>query len=819
MRNWLYGWALLLAGAGAEVKLLPGNITLHGPEARHGVLAVRAESGHYAGESPIKRLWTEDAKIAVIADGFLVPKGNGRTKVMAETGEGTASAEVTVVDFDKPQVWSFNNHVMPVLSRNNCNMGACHGAIAGKGGFRLSLRGYDPAGDHYKITREMRGRRVELAAPAQSLLLTKPTAATPHKGGRRIEPESHDYRVLAAWLSQGAKGPSPADASLTKLEVLPARSVLGIGNSQSLLVRATYSDGRTDDVTRWAKFTSADETVAAVDDKGTISVIGSGEGAVTVWFSSQIVMARVTVPFENAVDGHAYASAPRRNFIDDFVIAQLEELRLPPSRRTTDEEFVRRVHLDTIGVLPSAEEVKTFVAGTDPGKRDALIDRLLARKEFIDYWTYRFSDIFLINGKVLRPEAVKSYYQWLRGKLAANASWAEIAREVVTAKGDSNVNGATNFYAVHQDPETMAENISQSFLGLSINCARCHNHPLEKWTNDQYYAFANLFSRVRAKGWGGDSRNGDGLRTVYVESRGDLIQPRTGKPQAPAPLDGAVLDAASSQDRREALADWLTAKENTLFSRAITNRVWAAYLGRGLVDPVDDLRSSNPASNEPLLEALSNHFVEHHFDLKALMRVILQSETYQRSSEVLAANRGDSRYFSRYYPRRLMAEVIHDAVCSVTKIPSKFEMIDLADGSTEKTALYPQGTRAMELYDSAVNSYFLSAFGRNKREITCECERSNQPSMVQVLHLANGTTLNDKLAQPGGLIDSWLAPSRSNEQIVEEGYLVALSRLPSPAERTGFLSMIKDVTGPERRVVLEDFVWAMLTSREFLFQR
>lgn len=819
MKQILLVWGLLAVGAGAEVKLLPGNLTLHGPEARHGLLAVRSENGHYAGESPVKRLWTEDENIAVVSNGLLFPKGNGRTRVLAETADGTASAEVTVVDFDKPGEWSFLNHVMPVLSRNNCNMGACHGAIAGKGGFRLSLKGYDPAGDHYKITREMRGRRIELAAPGQSLLLTKPTAATPHKGGRRIDPESRDYQVLAAWLSQGAPGPSAEDAALTRLEVLPSRSVLAVGTSQRLLVRATYSDGRTEDVTSWAKFTSADETVASVNEAGKVSVIGSGEGAVTVWFSSRIVMARVTVPFPGSTGSPAFASAPRRNFIDDFVIAQLEELHLPPSRRTTDEEFVRRVHLDTIGVLPSPAEVQAFVAETAMDKRDALIDRLLAREEFVDYWTYRFADIFLINGKVLRPEAVKAYYQWLRGNLAANASWAEIAREVVTAKGDSQGNGATNFYAVHQDPETMAENISQSFLGLSINCARCHNHPLEKWTNDQYYAFANLFSRVRAKGWGGDPRSGDGLRTVYVETRGDLIQPRTGKPQPPAPLDGAVLDAASPRDRREALADWLTSKDNQLFSRAITNRVWAAYLGIGLVEPVDDLRSSNPASNEPLLEALSRHLVDHDFDLKSLMRIILQSETYQRGSEVLAGNRGDSRYFSRYYPRRLMAEVIHDAVCSVTRIPSKFEMIDLADGSREKTALYPQGTRAIELYDSAVSSYFLSAFGRNKREITCECERSNQPSMGQVLHLANGTTLNEKLVQPGGLIDAWLAPSRTGDQIVEEGYLAALSRLPSPKERSGFLSLINTTSGPDRRVVLEDFVWALLTSREFLFQR
>jgi hypothetical protein len=665
----------------------------------------------------------------------------------------------------------------------------------------------------------LRGRRIELAAPAQSLLLTKPTAATPHKGGKRFEPLSRDYRVLAGWLTQGAPAPADSDAKLASLEVLPAHSVLRVGAEQHLLVRATYSDGRVEDVTDWAKFSSADETVASVDETGKASVVGAGEGSVAVWFSSRIVMARITVPFGNPADPQLYASAPRRNFIDDLGLAQLAELRLPPSRRTTDEEFVRRVYLDTIGVLPAPAEVSSFLAETAPDKRDRLIERLLSRSEFVDYWTYRWADVFLVNGKLLRPEAVKAYYNWLRGNVAANASWATLARQIVTAQGESTQNGATNFYAVHQDPETMAENVSQTFLGLSINCAHCHNHPLEKWTNDQYYAFANLFARVRAKGWGGDTRSGDGLRTVYVEARGDLIQPRTGRPQPPAPLDGAVVDPESTRDRREELANWLTSKDNKLFSRAIANRVWAAFFGRGLVDPVDDLRSSNPASNEPLLDAISDYLVQHDFDLKALMRVILQSETYQRSSEVLPANRGDSKYFARYYPRRLMAEVLHDAICGVTKIPSKFETIDLSDGSTEKTAFYPDGTRATQLYDSAVSSYFLSTFGRNKREITCECERSNQPSLVQVLHLSNGTTLNEKLTKSGGLLDAWMTSAKPDAALIDEGYLAALCRQPTAAERNGLTELLAGTVGPERRVVLEDFLWALLTSREFLFQR
>jgi hypothetical protein len=374
-------------------------------------------------------------------------------------------------------------------------------------------------------------------------------------------------------------------------------------------------------------------------------VIGYGEGAVTAWYSSQIAIARITSPFPNEVPAEVFAAAPQRNLIDARVLEQLEQLNLRPSPRSTDSEFVRRVFLDTIGVLPTPDETLAFVSDQAPAKRDALIEALLVRPEFVDYWTYRWSDLFLVSGKQLRPDALESYSAWLREQVEKNVPWDEIVRQVVTAKGSSVENGATNFYALHQDPETMAESVSQAFMSLSINCAKCHNHPLEKWTNDQYYSFANLFSRVRAKGWGGDTRNGDGKRTLFVETRGDLIQPRTGKAQAPAPLDGEAIATDDPADRREALAAWLTSPKNPYFTRAIANRVWANFFGRGIVESVDDMRASNPASNEPLLAALAEFLVGHGYDLNSLMRLILQSETYQRSSLTVDGNRGDTRYF------------------------------------------------------------------------------------------------------------------------------------------------------------------------------
>jgi len=713
---------------------------------------------------------------------------------------------------------SFNLDVIPILSKAGCNGGGCHGALAGKGGFRLSLFGYDPASDYLAITRDARGRRIDLAQPGASLLLTKPTTAVAHKGGKRLELEGDDYRRLAAWIAAGCPGPKAGEKTLSGITLEPAEAVVKRGADVSFRVTARYSDGSTRDVTNWAKFTSTDATVATVAKDGRAEVIGHGAGAVTAWFSSQIAVARVVAPFEHQIDPAVFAKSPRANLIDDHVLRQLEQLRLEPSPACSDATFIRRAYLDTIGRLPTAEEVRGYLADTAPRKRERLVDLLLARPEFVDYWTYRWSDVFLVTGRKLRPAAVQAYAGWIRNRVAENTPWDEMVRQVITATGSSTNNGATNFFAVHQDPETMAENTSQAFLSLSINCAKCHNHPLEKWTNDQYYAFANLFARVRAKGWGGDARNGDGQRTVFVTARGDLLQPRTGKPQPPAPLDGEPLDPAATADRREPLAAWLTDPANPYFTRSIVNRIWANFFGIGLVNPVDDMRASNPASNEPLLAALCDFTVEHGYDLKPLMRLIVLSETYRRSSEPLPTNKADTKWFARTYPKRLMAEVLADAISDVTGVRDRYTEVVLSDGSTQKVNDYEAGTRALELADSAVKNYFLKTFGRNAREITCECERSNQPSLVQVLHLANGSTINDKLAAKQGWVTQFLATDPQGEAIIDEAWLRTLSRPPRDEEKKQFSKMLKAADAAERRELVEDLCWSLLTSREFLFR-
>lgn len=705
----------------------------------------------------------------------------------------------------------FRNHVQSVLTKAGCNQGACHGAAAGKNGFVLSLRGYNDEVDWTTITRGAIGRRLVLSDPGRSLLLTKPTGAVPHKGGKRFEVDSPEYRVLARWIANAAPGPQESDPRLERLEILPPQVVLKPGAIQQFTVHGHFSDGRVEDVTRWAKYTSANEGVANVGETGMARVVGYGEGAVSAWYLSRLVSAIITSPYPNELAADALASAPKRNFIDDQVNEKLVRLRLPPSPRSRDGEFLRRAFLDTIGVLPTPDEVRDFLAApAGVAKRDALIERLLGRPEFVDYWTYKWSDLLLINSSKLPTRAARTYYAWLRRAVEANQPWDALVRDLITAQGSSLENGAVNFFVLHDDPRLMAETATQAFLGMSVGCAKCHNHPMEKWTNDDYYALANLFSRVRTKN--GDS---EGERVVASSPVGELIQPRTGKPQRPRPLDGKPLGLDDSGDRRDYFARWLTSPQNPYFGKAIVNRVWANFLGVGLVQRVDDLRVSNPASNEKLLAAAADFLAAEGFDLKALMRAILQSETYQRTSETRPGNEADTRFYSRYYPRRLMAEVILDALSQVTGSPTEF--VSEPPPGRKSEFSYPAGYRALQLPDSFVQSYFLKSFGRPDRLQTCECERTTDPSVAQVLHLANGETLNRKLAAAENRLSRILAEHRSPEKIVDEICFAAFARPPRNAERERLVRVLADAAPAERRAVLEDAFWAVLSSKEFLF--
>ena len=693
---------------------------------------------------------------------------------------------------------SFRNTVQPILAKFGCSSGACHGAAAGKNGFKLSLRGYDDDGDYRAITRAAQGRRIDLADPAGSLFLKKPLNLVPHKGGQRFSVDSIECKLLVEWIAQGAPGPAAGDARIVGIELLPRQVTMRPGEERQLQVKAHFNNGRVEDVTRWAKYTSNDTSVAVIEEDGKVKAAGFGEGAITAWYLSTISAATVTSPFENQVGVEVFAKAPRRNFIDGAVLEKLASLNLPPSGRSSDEEFLRRVFLDTIGTLPTASEARGFLDDRSEGKRDRLIEALLNRGEFVEYWSYKWSDLMLVSNIKLKPASMWAYYDWIREQVARNTPWDEFARKVVTATGNTLENGAGNFYLLNDDPTKVSETVSMTFLGMSINCAKCHNHPLEKWTNDQYFGMANLFARVRTKS------ASNGHQVIFAASEGDVIQPLSGRPRAPQPLDGKALAMDAAGDRRAALADWLVARDNPYFSRAIVNRVWANFMGVGLVESVDDMRKTNPASNEKLLTALADYLADQKFDLKALMRVILQSETYQRSSATLAGNGADRRFYSHYYPKRLMAEVMLDAVSQVTRVPTPFKE-------------YALGTRAIGLPDTKVDSYFLKTFGRPDRIITCECERTSLPSMAQVLHISNGDTVNQKLQAKGNRIDQLLAEKKSDGEIVEDAYLSGLSRRPTAQEKGKMVAMLAGAKSGEKREVIEDVYWGVLSSNGFLF--
>lgn len=809
----------------ASLKAYPAAITLTGKDSS-GLVVIQKSLSTVGGESTGKqlteglRIESTDPAIAVWKDGRIHSVADGKTEFLVQA-EGTTPLRVPVEvrGTAEPRAWQFDAHVQSVLTRAGCNSGACHGALAGKGGFRLSLRAYDSITDHFTITRQDRGRRIEPADPGRSLLLAKPTTLIPHKGGLRLQEGSADYRLLAEWIAGGAVGPQPADAKLLSVEVLPSAIELAKNDSQQLIVRATYSDGRTDDVTHWAKFNSANEAVLRVDENGRVQVVGNGKGAVVASFSSRVAISSVVVPYENTLSPAAYVDFQPRNLIDTALQAEWQALRLAPSAKCDDATFLRRAYLDTTGTLPTVAQVKAFLGDNRSDRRDRVIEELLSSDAFVDYWSYKWSDLLLVNGTLLRPEAVASFYKWIRQNVEKNTPWDEFCKQIVLARGESMTDGATNFYAIHQDPESLTENTCQAFMGLSIGCAKCHNHPLEKWTNDQYYSMANLYARVRAKGWGGDSRSGDGQRTLLVLDRGDLIQPSRGKPQIPSALDAQPIDINATGDRREALAEWLTSPENPYFSRAIVNRVWANFMGLGLVESVDDLRVSNPACSERLLSELAKFAADNRYDLKAVMRLILQSQTYQRSAESIPANADDNRFYCRYYPRRLMAEVLHDAIVTVTGVPTKFTEIEFPGSDKSPTKDYPEGTRSLELHDSAVANYFLKTFGRHQRRITCDCERSDQPTVIQVLHLSNGTTINEKLSSPESIVGRWIKENLPLEEVVDQAYLATLSRAPSADERSKMLALVADADKENvtRRESFEDVLWSLMTSPEFLF--
>lgn len=706
---------------------------------------------------------------------------------------------------------SLRYDVEPVLTRLGCNSGTCHGTPTGKNGFRLSLRGFDAALDLQTLTRENAGRRISLTEPAQSLLLLKAVAAIPHEGGRRLHVDSPEYRVLLAWISAGCPDDSDERPSLVSLEISPAVAEIAAPRTdQALSVTATFSDGSTTDVTGLTRFSVGEHSPAVVAPSGIVTREQPGEVTVVAEYASRFASSKLL--FQESRPGFRWPDLPEQNLIDRHIFARLKRLQIEPSPVCSDAEFVRRVHLDVIGRLPTPDEVRQFLASADSDRRSRLVDQLLDSPEYADWWAMKWTDRLGGNNRFTGKWGALKYHAWIRSAMAENMPEDEFVRTLLTASGANYEYPPASFWrrlrvggiGAQVDPLQATEEISQLFLGVRIQCARCHNHPGEHWTQNDFYGLAAFFGGVRFKDGPYNNHAYDKENTVYALADAAVVDPRTGKPAAPKFLGQSEPAQNVTPDRRQSLALWLTAKENPWFARNSVNRLWFHVFGRGLADPVDDVRLSNPPSHPEVLDELTAEFLRTNFDRKVILRLILTSTVYQLSSATTATNAGDERYASHYPVRLLQAEQLLDAVSDATGVPENFPEM-------------PPGLRAVALPDGEYKHPFLEAFGRPARALACECERDPQTNLSQALQLVGGALVNDKVRSPNGRAAQLAASNRSAEEILTELFLSTFGRPPSAAEVNLLAGPIGEA-GTDRGIAVEDVLWTLLNHREFLFQ-
>lgn len=744
---------------------------------------------------------TKTAQVKLAADGIarienfaLYPVADGQTALEVVYGglQAQATVEVKQATVERPISWHLD--VMPVFMRGGCNTGSCHGAARGKDGFRLSLFGFDPEGDYYRVTRELGARRINLAVPAESLLLEKAVSAVPHSGGKRFGVDSPYYATLIKWLEAGAPADSAAPPKVIGLDVYPPQVVIeGEGVTQQFVARARYEDGTDRDVTNLASFMSNNESAASIDADGLLTSKSRGEAFVLARYDVQTVGSQVlTFP-----KGLQYTPPQiTGNYIDQLVGAKLQKVRVLPSEICTDEEFLRRVTIDINGRLPTEEEYHEFMNAADPNKRARLVDRLLDRKEFSEIWAMKWAELLMIKSKPdVSYKSAFLYYSWLTDKISNETPINVMVKELLSMSGGTFKNPATNYYQIERDTLKTAENVAQVFMGIRTQCAQCHNHPFDRWTMDDYYSFAAFFAQIGRK-------QGEDYREIIVfnSGSGEVRHLVTNQPSKPKFLGGPEPDLAG-RDRREALAEWLTSPDNPYFAVNVANRIWAHFLGKGIVEPVDDVRVSNPPSNPELLDALGKKLVEYNFDMKRLVRDICNSETYQRSVVRNESNKLDERNFAHANVRRIPAEQLLDCISEVTESLDKFRGL-------------PLGARAVQIADGNTSNYFLTTFGRASRDTVCACEAKTEPTLSQALHLINGSSVHNKI-QAGGVVKKLYDQYKSPEPVIEHLYIRSLSRKPTPQEMAQLLEVVNKAENPI--IGLEDVFWGILNAREFIF--
>lgn len=788
--------ALVLASP-IELTVYPPAVTLQGPrDGRQLVVTGRFADGSVADlTSAVVIVPDQPGVITVDAGAYVRPTGNGSATLAVTAGGRTVRVSATATSVGLPV--SFRRDVIAALNVGGCNMGACHGTPSGKNGFRLSLRGENPTADFRHLTRDLAGRRVS-SDPDTAAMLLKALGRVSHEGGVRLPADSVPAQAITAWLRAGSPDDPATLPAVVKLEVTPSvRNLVAPAEpEQQLVALATFADGTTRDVTRLSVFTTSDLSVADSTLAGKVWFKRPGETAVQVRYLDQMANARLA--YIQPKPGFIWPNPVARTTLDVAAFAKLRSLSLAPAPLCTDPVFVRRAYLDAIGRLPTVDETTRFLANPD---RDALIETLLERPEFADWWALKWADVLRVSKATLHAKGVTGFHLWLRDQFAANTPLDQLARELLTAAGDTTVHPAAGFWRTTNEPQARAEAAAQLFLGARIGCAKCHNHPFERWTQNDYHSLAAVFARIRLSelpGVARDRNRASPAQVVSVTRRGELTQPRTGQVMRPDVPGGGLPAVPTDADRRAVFANWLVT--SPVFARATANRVWYHLISRGVVEPVDDLRDSNPASNDALLDALTTELTTRQFDLRALVRTIMRSRVYHLAADPVAGD--DIRYFGSASVRLLSAEQLLDAICDVSGMPEKF-------------AGQPVGTRAVQLPDGDTGHPFLKAFGRPARELVCECERGTEAAMPQALHLLNGPTLADKLRAPDNRLGKLLAAEASDAAILAELYLSALSRWPTADETRLALAHI---AAGNRRAGWEDVFWAVLNSREFLFR-
>jgi hypothetical protein len=740
------------------------------------------------------KITVADNKIARLDGHTLQPVSNGQTALEVQHAGHKVSVRVTVEQASENPVISFQQDVMPVFAKVGCNTGSCHGAARGKDGFRMSLFGYDPDGDHFRLTREIGARRVNLALPEKSLLLEKSVGLVPHTGGKRFDQQSAYYETLHRWLVAGAPKDSEPPAKVERVEMFPPAAVMqGAGSTMPTIVVAHYADGATRDVTNLAVFSTSNDNSAAINSAGVVTAAARGEAFVMARFDTHTVGSHyIVLPKDLDYEPPKISG----NYIDQRIGAKLHQLRITPSEICSDEEFLRRATLDIIGLLPTADEYHAFTTDTAADKRAQLVDRLLDRKEFAELWAMKWADLLLIrSSNQVSYKSIYRYSQWLTENISSDVPLDQMVRELLTSAGGTFSSPPTNFYAIQPNTQKTAENVAQTFLGIRTQCAQCHNHPFDRWTMDDYYGFAAFFGQIGRK-------TGEDYREQIIFNRGSgEVKHKVGGRVMPPKFLGGALPETKGKDRRVVLAQWLTAADNPYFAPSVANRVWAHFFGQGIVEPVDDIRVSNPPSNPALFAELGQRLVDYKYDFKRLIRDICASQAYQRASRPTDDNAHDRRNFARSSIRRIPAETLLDSISRVTETKDKFRGL-------------PIGSRAVQIADARFTNYFLQTFGKSKRTSVCACDATTAPTLSQALHLINGSSVHNKIAA-GGVVKRLVNEKLAVDEIIEQLYVRCLSRKPLEPEMAALRAVV--AKAPNEAAGLQDVFWAILNSREFLF--